>query len=96
MVTEVAIVVTEVATVVTEVATVVTEVASVVTEVASVVVTSRAKKAVAEEAATVTVAMREMRTEAVLEEDILVLAPLPPSLLHLPEEEANLPTIIER
>ena len=45
-----------------------------------------------EEVATVVVAMMEMRTEAVLEEDMLVLTPLPPSLLLRPEEEANLPT----
>jgi hypothetical protein len=81
------------------------EAASVVKEVASVavalkvkraevatVVASTAKRAVVEEVATVVVAMMEMRTEAVLEEDILVLTPLPPSLLLRPEEEANLPT----
>jgi hypothetical protein len=60
-------------------------------EVATVVA-STAKRAVVEEVATVVVAMMEMRTEAVLEEDILVLTPLPPSLLLRPEEEANLPT----
>lgn len=81
------------------------EAASVVKEVASVavalkvkraevatVVASTAKRAVVEEVATEVVAMMEMRTEAVLEEDILVLTPLPPSLLLRPEEEANLPT----
>ena len=81
-----------------EAASVVKEVASVVAtmakraEVATVVVASTAKRAVVEEVATVVVAMMEMRTEAVLEEDILVLTPLPPSLLLRPEEEANLPT----
>ena len=65
---------------------------AVVEEVATVAVASRTKKAEAEEVATVVVAMREMRTEAVLEEDILVLTLLPPSLLLRPEEEANLPT----
>jgi hypothetical protein len=66
---------------------------AVVEEVATVAVASRMKKAsVAEEVATVVVAMMEMRTEAVLEEDMLVLTPLPPSLLLRPEEEANLPT----
>lgn len=80
------------------------EAASVEKEVASVVATTAkraevatvvaltAKRAVVEEVAIVVVAMREMMTEAVLEEDILVLTPLPPSLLLRPEEEANLPT----
>lgn len=81
------------------------EAVSVVKEVASVavalkvkraevatVVALTAKRAVVEEVATVVVAMMEMMTEAVLEEDILVLTPLPPSLLLRPEEEANLPT----
>ena len=105
---EVASVVTEVATVVTEVATVVTEVATVVVtlrakkavaeEAATVVVAMKETRTEEEEAATATVvvAMREMRTEAVLEEDIIALAPLPPSLLHLPEEEAKLPSTAER
>jgi len=65
---------------------------AVVEEVATVAVASRTKKAEAEEVATVVVAMMEMMTEAVLEEDMLVLTPLPPSLLLRPEEEANLPT----
>ena len=66
---------------------------AVVEEVVTVAVASRMNKAsVAEEVATVVVAMMEMRTEAVLEEDMLVLTPLPPSLLLRPEEEANLPT----
>ena len=80
-----------------EAASVVKEVDSVVAttvkkaEVA-IVVASTAKRAVVEEVAIVVVAMMEMRTEAVLEEDMLVLTPLPPSLLLRPEEEANLPT----
>ena len=65
---------------------------AVVEEVATVAVASRTKKAEAEEVATVVVAMMEMMTEAVLEEDMLVLTPLPQSLLLRPEEEANLPT----
>ena len=65
---------------------------AVVEEVATVAVASRTKKAEAEEVATVVVAMMEMMTEAVLEEDMLVLTPLPPSLLLRQEEEANLPT----
>jgi hypothetical protein len=80
-----------------EAASVVKEVDSVVATTAkraevATVVASTVKRAVVEEVATVVVAMMEMRTEAVLEEDMLVLTPLPPSLLLRPEEEANLPT----
>jgi len=80
----------EAASVVIEAASVVIEAASVVIEMASVVAMME-KSSVAKEVATV-VAMREMRVE----EDMIVQAPLPPSLLHRPEEEANLPIIAER
>lgn len=69
---------------------------AVVEEVATVAVASRTKKVVGEEAATVVVEMREMRTEAFLEEDMVVLAPLLPSFQLQPEEEANLSTTTER
>jgi hypothetical protein len=87
---EAASVVIEEASVVIEAASVEIEAASVVIEVASVVAMME-KSSVAKEVATV-VAMREMRVE----EDMIVQAPLPPSLLHRPEEEANLPIIAER
>jgi len=66
------------------------EAASVVIEVASVVAMME-KSSVAKEVATV-VAMTEMRVE----EDMIVLAPLPPSLLPPPEVEVNQPIIAER
>jgi len=87
---EAAIEVIEEASVVIEAASVVIEAASVVIEVASVVAMME-KSSVAKEVATV-VAMTEMRVE----EDMIVLAPLPPSLLPPPEVEANQPIIAER
>ena len=87
---EAAIEVIEEASVAIEVASVVIEAASVVIEVASVVAMME-KSSVAKEEATV-VAMTEMRVE----EDMIVLAPLPPSLLPPPEVEANQPIIAER
>ena len=91
VVIEAASVVIEAASVVIEVASVVamTEKSSVVKEVATVVAMME-KSSVAKEVATV-VAMTEMRVE----EDMNVLAPLPPSLLPPPEVEANQP-ITER
>ena len=86
---EAAIEVIEEASVAIEVASVVIEAASVVIEVASVVAMME-KSSVAKEEATV-VAMTEMRVE----EDMIVLAPLPPSLLPPPEVEANQPIIAE-
>ena len=90
VVIEEASVVIEEASVVIEEASVETEAASVVIEAASVVATME-KSSVGKEVATV-VAMREMRVE----EDMIVQAPLPPSLLHRPEEEANQPITAER
>jgi hypothetical protein len=91
VVIEEASVVIEAASVVIEVASVVamTEKSSVAKEVATVVAMME-KSSVAKEVATV-VAMTEMRVE----EDMNVLAPLPPSLLPPPEVEANQP-ITER
>jgi hypothetical protein len=90
VVIEEASVVIEEASLEIEAASVEIEAASVVIEMASVVAMME-KSSVAKEVATV-VAMREMRVE----EDMIVQAPLPPSLLHRPEEEANLPIIAER
>jgi len=87
---EAASVVIEEASVVIEAASVEIEAASVVIEVASVVAMME-KSSVAKEVATV-VAMTEMRVE----EDMIVLAPLPPSLLPPQEVEANQPIIAER
>jgi hypothetical protein len=80
----------EAASVVIEAASVVIEAASVVIEMASVVAMME-KSSVAKEVATV-VAMTEMRVE----DNTIVLAPLPQSLLPRQEEEANLPIIAER
>ena len=87
---EAASVVIEEASVVIEAVSVEIEAASVVIEMASVVAMME-KSSVAKEVATV-VAMTEMRVE----EDMIVLAPLPPSLLPPPEVEVNQPIIAER